>query len=189
MTKRLIIAITGASGTVYGIRALEMLKVTNIETHLIMSDSAKITMSSETDYDYAYVESLADVIHSSKNIGATIASGSFKTLGMLIAPCSINSMSQIAHGITNNLITRAADVVLKERRKLVLVLRETPFHAGHIKSMAQVTENGGIIMPPVPAFYSLPKTIDEMVNHSVARMLDLFDIETENIKRWEGLGK
>ncbi|MDD3266150.1 MAG: UbiX family flavin prenyltransferase [Burkholderiales bacterium] len=189
MIKRLIIAITGASGTIYGVRALEMLKETNIETHLIMSDSAKITMSSETNYDYSYIESLSDVVHSPKNIGATIASGSFKTLGMLIAPCSINSMSQIAHGTTSNLISRAADVVLKERRKLVLALRETPFHAGHIKSMAQVTENGGIIMPPVPAFYSLPKTIDEMVNHSVARMLDLFDIETENIKRWEGLGK
>lgn len=187
--KRLIVAITGASGTVYGVRILQALKDSDIETHLVMSDSAKITMSAETDYQPQQVEALADVVHSAKNVGATIASGSFMTLGMVIAPCSVNTMSEIAWGMTGNLISRAADVVLKERRRLVLLVRETPLHAGHLKSMLQVTENGAIVMPPIPAFYAKPNSIDEMVDHTIGRALDLFHIDTDLVTRWNGLGK
>ncbi|MBU3657947.1 MAG: UbiX family flavin prenyltransferase [Rhodocyclaceae bacterium] len=185
---RLIVGITGASGTVYGVRLLEALKVAGIETHLVMSDAAKLTMSAETDYTLAAVEALASVVHASKNIGAAIASGSLPTMGMVIAPCSVHTMSDIAWGSTSNLITRAADVVLKERRRLVLLLRETPLHAGHIKTMAQVTENGAIIMPPVPAFYTRPQSIMDVVDHTVGRVLDLFEIENALAKRWDGLG-
>lgn len=187
--KRLIVAITGASGTVYGVRILQALKDSDIETHLVMSDSAKLTMAAETDFQPQQVEALATVVHSAKNVGATIASGSFLTLGMVIAPCSVNTMSEIAWGITNNLISRAADVTLKERRRLLLMVRETPLHAGHLKSMLQVTENGAIIMPPVPAFYSKPDTIDEMIDHTVGRALDLFQIDTTLVTRWNGVGK
>jgi 4-hydroxy-3-polyprenylbenzoate decarboxylase len=187
--KRLIVAITGASGTVYGVRILQALKDSDIETHLVMSDSAKLTMAAETDFQPQQVEALADVIHSAKNVGATIASGSFMTLGMVIAPCSVNTMSEIAWGMTGNLISRAADVVLKERRRLVLLVRETPLHAGHLKSMLQVTENGAIVMPPIPAFYAKPNTIDEMIDHTIGRALDLFQIDTDLVQRWNGLGK
>jgi 4-hydroxy-3-polyprenylbenzoate decarboxylase len=187
MNKRLIVALTGASGAIYGVRILETLKKSDIETHLIISDSAKITLASETDYKVDYLESLADAVYSAKNIGACIASGSFITLGMVVAPCSIKSMSEIATGVTSNLISRAADVILKERRRLVLLLRETPLHAGHIRTMAQITESGGIVMPPVPAFYAKPKTIDDMVNHTVGRCLDLFEIDTNLVTRWAGV--
>ncbi|MDO8693096.1 MAG: UbiX family flavin prenyltransferase [Sheuella sp.] len=187
--KRLIVAITGASGTVYGVRILQALKESDIETHLVMSDSAKLTMAAETDFQPQQVEALADVVHSAKNVGATIASGSFMTLGMVIAPCSVNTMSEIAWGMTGNLISRAADVVLKERRRLVLLVRETPLHAGHLKSMLQVTENGAIVMPPIPAFYAKPNTIDEMIDHTIGRALDLFQIDTDLVQRWNGLGK
>lgn len=187
--KRLIIAITGASGTIYGVRILQALKDSEVETHLVMSDAAKLTMAAETDFLPAQVESLASVVHSIKNVGATIASGSFKTLGMIVAPCSINTMSEIAWGVTGNLISRSADVVLKERRRLVLMVRETPLHAGHLKAMLQVTENGAIVMPPVPGLYAKPQSIDEMIDHTVGRALDLFDIETGLVKRWSGLGK
>ena len=187
--KRLIVAITGASGTIYGIRILQALENSDIETHLIMTDSAKLTMAAETDFKPAQVEALADVVHAAKNVGASIASGSFMTLGMVVAPCSVNTMSEIAWGITGNLVSRAADVVLKERRRLVLMVRETPLHAGHIKSMLQVTENGAIVMPPVPALYAKPQTIDEMINHSVGRALDLLNIDTDLVARWSGLGK
>lgn len=187
MQKRLIVGITGASGTIYGVRLLESLQSTDVETHLVMSDAAKMTMAAETDYTPDYVASLASVVHSPKNIGAAIASGSLPTLGMVIAPCSVHTMSDIAWGSTSNLITRAADVVLKERRRLVLLLRETPLHAGHIKTMAQVTENGAIVMPPVPAFYTKPQSIIELVDHTVGRVLDLFDIDNTLVKRWDGL--
>lgn len=185
--KRLIVGITGASGTVYGVRLLETLKTADIETHLVMSDAAKLTMAAETDYTPDFVAGLASVVHSPKNIGAAIASGSLPTLGMVVAPCSVHTMSDIAWGSTSNLITRAADVVLKERRRLVLLLRETPLHAGHIKTMAQVTENGAIVMPPVPAFYIKPQSVMDLVDHTVGRVLDLFGIENTLVQRWDGL--
>jgi 4-hydroxy-3-polyprenylbenzoate decarboxylase len=187
--QKIIVAITGASGTIYGIRLLEALSNIGVETHLIMSDSAKITMAMETTFTPSYVESLATEVHSANNVGASIASGSFRTLGMVVAPCSVHTMSDIAWGSTSNLITRAADVVLKERRRLILLFRETPLHAGHIKTMAQVTENGAIVMPPVPALYTNPKSIDDIINHTVGRVLDLFDLNNDLVKRWNGIGK
>lgn len=187
MNKRLIVAITGASGTIYGIRILEALRGIGIESHLIMSDSAKLTMSAETDYKPSQIESMADVVHSAKNIGASISSGSFKSLGMIIAPCSIRTLSEIASGVTSSLVSRAADVVLKERRRLVLLVRETPLHAGHLRSMSQVTECGAIVMPPVPAFYAKPESINDMVNHTVGRCLDLFDLDNSLVSRWGGM--
>lgn len=189
ISKKMIVAITGASGTIYGIRLLEALSSIGVETHLIMSDSAKITMAMETTFTPSYVESLATEVHSTKNVGASIASGSFRTMGMVVAPCSVHTMSDIAWGSTSNLITRAADVVLKERRRLILLFRETPLHAGHIKTMAQVTENGAIVMPPVPALYSNPKSIDDIIEHTVGRVLDLFDLDNDLVKRWNGIGK
>jgi 4-hydroxy-3-polyprenylbenzoate decarboxylase len=187
--KRLIVGISGASGIVYGVRILQALIDSEIETHLVMSESARLTLSSELDLTVKDVEALATEVHHIKNIGATIASGSFKTMGMVVAPCSIRSLSEIAWGGTTSLLSRAADVVLKERRRLVLMVRETPLHAGHLKSMTQACENGAIIMPPVPAFYAKPTTLDEMVNHTVGRCLDLFDIETNLTKRWAGIGQ
>ena len=187
--RRLIVGITGASGAIYGIRILQALQGSGVETHLVMSESARITLASESDMTTADVEALATEVHHPRNIGATVSSGSFKTMGMVIAPCSIRTLSEVAWGTTGNLLTRAADVVLKERRRLVLMLRETPLHAGHIQSMLQATQSGAIIMPPVPAFYARPKTIDDIVNHSVGRVLDLFDIETDLVERWAGLGK
>ena len=187
--RRLIVGITGASGAIYGIRILQALQGSGVETHLVMSESARITLASESDMTAADVEALATEVHHPRNIGATVSSGSFKTMGMVIAPCSIRTLSEVAWGTTGNLLTRAADVVLKERRRLVLMLRETPLHAGHIQSMLQATQSGAIVMPPVPAFYARPKTIDDIVNHSVGRVLDLFDIETNLVERWAGLGK
>jgi flavin prenyltransferase len=186
--RRLIVGMSGASGAIYGIRILQALQGSGIETHLVMSESARITLASESDMTTAQVEALASEVHHARNIGATVSSGSFKTMGMVVAPCSIRTLSEIAWGSTGGLLTRAADVVLKERRRLVLMLRETPLHAGHIKSMLQATENGAIIMPPVPAFYARPKTVDDIVNHSVGRVLDLFEIETDLVARWKGLG-
>jgi flavin prenyltransferase len=187
--KRLIIGISGASGIIYGVRILQALQGTGIETHLVMSDSARITLGAEMDLSIKDVEALASVVHNAKNIGATISSGSFKTMGMVVAPCSIRSLSEIAYGMTTSLLTRAADVVLKERRRLVLMVRETPLHAGHLRAMTQAVENGAILMPPVPAFYAKPQSLDEMVNHSVGRCLDLFDIDTNLVARWPGMGK
>ena len=152
-----------------------------------MSDSAKLTMAAETDYKPSQIEGLADVVHSAKNVGASISSGSFKSMGMVIAPCSIRTLSEIATGVTSSLVSRAADVVLKERRRLVLLVRETPLHAGHLRSMSQVTEAGAIVMPPVPAFYARPNSLDDMVNHTVGRCLDLFDIENTLVDRWTGM--
>ncbi len=186
--RRLIVGMSGASGAIYGIRILQALQGSGIETHLVMSESARVTLASESDMTCPEVEALATQVHHVRNIGATVSSGSFKTMGMVVAPCSIRSLSEIAWGGTGSLLTRAADVVLKERRRLVLMLRETPLHAGHIQSMLQATQSGAIIMPPVPAFYAKPKTIDDIVNHSVGRVLDLFDIETDWVVRWKGLG-
>jgi 4-hydroxy-3-polyprenylbenzoate decarboxylase len=171
------------------VRLLQVLQDTDIETHLVLTDSAKLTMAAETDFQPAQVQALADVVHSAKNVGATIASGSFVTLGMVVAPCSINTLSEIAWGITGNLISRAADVTLKERRRLILLVRETPLHAGHLKSMLQVTQNGAIVMPPVPALYVKPKSIDDVIDHTVGRVLDLLGLETDLVQRWNGLGK
>ena len=187
--RRLIVGISGASGAIYGIRILQALQGSDIETHLVMSESARITLAAESEITAAQVEALASEVHHVRNVGATVASGSFKTMGMVIAPCSVRTLSEIAWGSTSSLLTRAADVVLKERRRLVLMLRESPLHAGHIQSMLQATNNGAIIMPPVPAFYARPQSIDDIVNHSVGRVLDLFDIETDLVQRWAGLGR
>ena len=187
--QRLIVGISGASGAIYGVRILQALQHSAIETHLVMTESARITLASETDLSVSQVEALATTVHNSRNIGATISSGSFKTMGMIVAPCSIRSLSEIAWGTTGGLLTRAADVVLKERRRLVLMLRETPLHVGHLRTMLHAAECGAIIMPPVPAFYARPATLDEMINHTVGRCLDLFDIDTSLVTRWQGLGK
>jgi len=184
--RRLVIGICGASGVIYGVRALELLRETDVETHLVMSKAAEMTLACETDLKPGDVHALASVVHPIGNIGASIASGSFATVGMLVLPCSIKTMSEIAGGVTGSLLSRAADVVLKERRRLVLGLRETPLHAGHLRNLALLAEIGAIVAPVVPAFYNRPRTIDDIVDHTVGRMLDLFDIETGAVKRWEG---
>jgi 4-hydroxy-3-polyprenylbenzoate decarboxylase len=185
--RRLIIGISGASGAIYGVRLLQILKPLPVETHLVISRSARMTLAQETDFSLSDVQALADVYYASDDLGAAISSGSFKTLGMIVAPCSVRSLSEIAAGVTSTLLTRSADVVLKERRRLVLMLRETPLHAGHIRSMQAVTEAGAIIAPPVPAFYNRPQSIAEMVDHTLGRILDLFDIEAGLVERWAGL--
>ncbi len=182
--ERLIIGISGASGVVYGVRALELLRGSEIETHLIMSRAAEVTLAYETGLKVAEVQALAHVVHPVNDIGAAISSGSFTTLGMLIAPCSIRSLSEIATGVTSTLLTRAADVVLKERRRLVLLVRETPLHTGHLRTMAAASEMGAIVAPPIPAFYIGPKTVDDIINQSVGRALDLFGIDVGVVKRW-----
>ncbi len=187
--RRLIVGISGASGIVYGVRILQVLQHSDIETHLVMSDSARMTLATELDMSVKEVEALASEVHNAKNIGATISSGSFKTMGMVVAPCSIKSLSEIAYGMTSGLLSRAADVVLKERRRLVLLIRETPLHSGHLRTMLQASENGAILMQPVPALYARPQSIDDIVNHTVGRCLDLFDIETDLVKRWSGTGQ
>ncbi len=181
---RLIVGISGASGIVYGVRLLQMLKDSPIETHLVMSKSAEMTLGYELDIKLKEIQALADEVHSVKNVGAAISSGSFRTMGMVIAPCSVRSMSEIASGVTTSLLTRAADVVLKERKKLVLMVRETPLHTGHLRTMTALSEMGAIIAPPLPAFYIKPQTIDDLVDHSVGRVLDLFDIDVGAVKRW-----
>lgn len=187
--KRIIIGISGASGAIYGVRMLQILKaMPEIESHLVMSKAASLTIASEDiDLSLEEIRDLADEVHSNGNIGASVASGSFRTLGMVIAPCSIKTMSEIASGMTSSLLSRSADVVLKERRRLVMMLRETPLHLGHIRTMASITEAGAIIYPPVPAFYQRPKSLEEMVDHTVGRVLDLFDIECGKVRRWHGL--
>ncbi|MFT7134713.1 MAG: 4-hydroxy-3-polyprenylbenzoate decarboxylase [Akkermansiaceae bacterium] len=180
----IIIGISGASGVIYGIRALEILAELGIETHLVMSKSAELTMTYEIDAKPRDVRAMATHFHSIGDVGASISSGSFKTRGMLILPCSVRTMSEIASGITSSLLTRAADVVLKERRRLVLGLRETPLHVGHLRQMTQAAEIGAIIAPTVPAFYTRPATLEDIIDHSVGRMLDLFEIDTGRVKRW-----
>ena len=182
--QRMIVGISGASGVIYGVRLLEILRDLPVETHLVMSRSAELTLAYETDLKVSHVQELADVIHKVEDMGAAISSGSFKTSGMVIAPCSVRSLAEIASGVTSNLLTRAADVVLKERRRLVLMVRETPFHTGHLKNMLAVSEMGGIIAPPVPAFYARPKDLDAMVDHSLGRVLDLFGMESGRVGRW-----
>jgi 4-hydroxy-3-polyprenylbenzoate decarboxylase len=185
--KRLVVGISGASGVIYGIRMLEMLKIIGgVETHLVMSRFARLNIEIETTHTRQYVESLADEVHGYHNQAASISSGSFKTDGMVVAPCSMKTLSAIAHSAADNLLTRAADVVLKERRTLVLMPREAPLHVGHCKLLYEAAQLGAVIAPPMPAFYNNPETIDDIVNHSVGRVLDLFDLDAGILKRWEG---
>jgi 4-hydroxy-3-polyprenylbenzoate decarboxylase len=181
---RLIIGISGASGVQYGVRALELLRPLPVETHLVMSKSAELTVHHEMDRTVDAIRSLADEWHPVRNVGASVASGSFRTMGMLLAPCSIRTLGEITSGVTSSLLTRAADVVLKERRRLVLMVRETPLHLGHLRNMAAVTEMGAVVAPPVPAFYAKPESLDEVVTQSVARALDLFEITLPETHRW-----
>jgi flavin prenyltransferase len=181
---RLIVGISGASGVIYGVRLLQALKELPVETHLVMTRTAEVTLAHETDLKVSDVRRLADVAFRIDDLAAAISSGSYRTIGMIVAPCSMRSLGEIAHGITSNLLTRAADVVLKERRRLVLVARETPLHAIHLRNMATLAEMGAIIAPPVPAFYNRPKTLDDIVDHTVGRLLDLFDLDTGTVKRW-----
>jgi 4-hydroxy-3-polyprenylbenzoate decarboxylase len=185
--RRVIVAITGASGAIYGIRALEQLrKVDDVETHVIVTSSGQRTIAHETNYALDEVRSLADHHHNPRDIGAAVSSGSFVTTGMLVAPCSVKTLSGIANSYNDELVVRAADVCLKERRRVVLLLRETPLHAGHIDLMARATNNGAIIMPPVPAFYALPRSLDDVVDQTVSRALELLDVVIPGIQRWDG---
>jgi len=185
--RRLIVGISGASGVIYGIRMLEMLKdVAAVETHLVVSNGGKLNIKLETDYSMDQVEALADVVHSDQNLAATISSGSFKTAGMVVAPSSMKTLSGIVNSYADSLLVRADDVVLKEQRKLVIMPRETPLHVGHTRLMHEAALMGAIIVPPMPAFYNLPKTIDDQINHTVGRVLDLFDIDAHIVKRWSG---
>jgi 4-hydroxy-3-polyprenylbenzoate decarboxylase len=182
--QRLIVGITGASGAIYGLKVLKALREIEIETHLVISRSGRITAAHELEVSVSELVKLADVVYRIDDIGAAISSGSFRTMGMIIAPCSVRTLGEIASGVTSSLLTRAADVVLKERRKLVLLVRETPFHLGHLRAMTQVTEMGAIVMPPLPAFYAKPKTLEDIVDHSVGRALDLLGIENHLVRRW-----
>ncbi|WP_439622799.1 UbiX family flavin prenyltransferase [Gemmata sp.] len=182
--RRMIVGISGATGIIYGVRLLEVLRRLDVETHLVVSRAGDLTRTHETDLTAAELRALADVTYNPADVGAAIASGSFRTMGMVVAPCSIRTLSEIATGVTGALLSRAADVCLKERRRLVLMVRETPLHAGHLKSMLAVTEAGGVIAPPVPAFYTRPRTLEDVVDHTVARVLDLFDLESPSATRW-----
>lgn len=184
LKNRIIVGISGASGAIYGVRMLQVLRDLPVETHLVMSRAAEMTLAYETDFEAQDVRALADIVHSIGDVGAPIASGSFRTLGMVVAPCSVHSMAEIATGVTSNLLTRAADVVLKERRRLVLMLRETPLHTGHLRNLTALSEMGAIVAPPVPAFYAQPKSVEDIVDHSVGRVLDLFGFDTGTVRRW-----
>jgi 4-hydroxy-3-polyprenylbenzoate decarboxylase len=187
--RRLVVGISGASGVVYGVRLLQLLRNAGVETHLVMSKTAEITFAYETSLKISDVKALAHTTHSIEDMAASISSGSFRTAGMIIAPCSMRSMSEIASGVTTTLLTRAADVTLKERRRLVLMVRETPLHTGHLRTMTALSEMGAIIAPPVPAFYAKPESLDAMVDHTVGRVLDMFDIDVGVVERWgESLG-
>jgi len=183
-TQRLVVGISGASGVIYGIRLLELLRGMPVETHLVMSRAAEVTVAHETTYKVAQVHALAHRCHAIADIAASISSGSFKTMGMIVAPCSIRSMSEIASGVTSSLLTRAADVTLKEKRRLVLMVRETPFHLGHLRTMSALSEMGAVIAPPVPAFYSRPESLGDMIDHTLGRVLDMFGLETGKLRRW-----
>jgi len=186
--RRIVVAITGATGAVYGVRLLERLRaIPGVETHLVISDAASLTLHQEVGLQRRDVEALAHVVHKNREIGASIASGSFQTDGMVIAPCSMKTLAAVAHGLSDNLIARAADVILKERRRLVLMVRETPFNLAHLRNMTAVTEMGGIVFPPLPSFYNNPASIAEMVDHTVARVIDLLGIENELAPRWAGM--
>jgi len=182
----LLVGITGASGVIYGIRMLEALRALGVETHAMISRSAEITLASETTLKLADLHKLADHVHPVADISAQPASGSFRTRGMVVAPCSVRTMSEIATGVTSSLLTRAADVTLKERRRLVLMVRETPLHTGHLRTMTALSEMGAVIAPPVPAFYTNPASLDEMVDHTIGRVLDLFELDHDGVKRWTG---
>jgi 4-hydroxy-3-polyprenylbenzoate decarboxylase len=187
MMKRLIVGISGASGVIYGIRMLEVLKtIQDVETHLVMSRFGRLNIEIETPHTAQYVEGLADEVHNFRNQAASISSGSFKTDGMVVAPCSMKTLSGIAHSSADSLLVRAADVVLKERRTLVLMPREAPLHVGHCKLLYEAAQLGAVIAPPMPAFYNRPQTLDQIINHSVGRVLDLFDLDAGILKRWEG---
>jgi flavin prenyltransferase len=187
--RRLVVGISGASGVVYGVRLLQLLRNAGVETHLVMSKTAEITFAYETSLKISDVKAMAHTTHSIEDMAASISSGSFRTAGMIIAPCSMRSMSEIASGVTTTLLTRAADVTLKERRRLVLMVRETPLHTGHLRTMTALSEMGAIIAPPVPAFYAKPESLDAMVDHTVGRVLDMFDIDVGVVERWgESLG-
>lgn len=185
---RIVVGITGASGAVYGARLLELLRPLAVETHLVVSRAAETTLALETGLKLAALRSRADVVHAVGDMAAPISSGSFRTMGMIIAPCSVRSMSEIASGVTTSLLTRAADVTLKERRRLVLLVRETPLHTGHLRTMTGLSEMGAIIAPPVPAFYAKPATLAEMIDHTLGRVLDLFGLDSGTVKRWRELG-
>jgi 4-hydroxy-3-polyprenylbenzoate decarboxylase len=185
--RRIVVGISGASGAIYGVRLLGMLRDAGIESHLVVSRSAQITLAQEMDLRLADIEQMADVFYPNADIGAAISSGSFHVDGMVIVPCSIKTLSEVATGCTGSLLSRAADVMLKERRRLVMMVRETPLHAGHIRSLAAVTEAGAIVYPPVPAFYSKPESLEEMVDHTLGRVLDLFGIDTHAVRRWQGV--
>jgi 4-hydroxy-3-polyprenylbenzoate decarboxylase len=182
--QRLVVGITGASGAVYGVRLLEALRAAGVESHLVLSRAAALTIEHELAMGIDAVRGLASVVHRHADVGAAIASGSFRAMGMAVAPCSASTLAAIANGITENLITRAADVALKERRRLVLLVRESPLHLGHLRNMVAATEMGAIVAPPVPAFYSRPQSVDDIVDHTVGRLLDLFGIETDLVRRW-----
>lgn len=185
--KRLIIGMSGASGLIYGIRMLEVLKTApDIETHLVLTGAARLNISLETDWQADAVMAMADEVHSVKDLAASIASGSFRTDGMIVAPCSMKTLSAIVHSYADNLLTRAADVALKERRRLVLMPRETPLHVGHCELLLKACQLGAIVAPPMPALYTRPQSVDDIINHSVGRVLDLFDIESGLVKRWQG---
>ncbi|MBL0969292.1 MAG: UbiX family flavin prenyltransferase [Brevundimonas sp.] len=186
-SRRLVVGISGASGVTYGVRVLDALRELEVESHLVVSRAALLTLSQETDLSADDLTAKADVVHKLNDVGATIASGSFRTMGMIIAPCSVRTMGEIATGVTTTLLTRAADVALKERRPLVLMVRETPFHLGHLRTMTALAEMGATIAPPLPAFYARPKTIEEMVDQSVGRALDVFGLDWAAVKRWDGL--
>ncbi len=181
---RMIVGISGASGVIYGARLLELLRPLAVETHLVISRAAEVTLALETDLKPAAVRARADVVHAIGDMAAPISSGSFRTMGMVVAPCSIRSMAEIASGATTTLLTRAADVVLKERRRLVLVVRETPLHTGHLRTMTALSEMGAVIAPPVPAFYAKPATIGEMIDQTLGRVLDLFELDSGTVRRW-----
>ena len=183
-TLRLIVGISGASGVAYGLRALDACRDLGVESHLVMSRSSALTLAQESELSLADVQARADVAHKAGDVGASIASGSFQTLGMVVAPCSVRTMSEIASGVTASLLTRAADVTLKERRTLVLMVRETPLHLGHLRTMVRLSEMGAVIAPPVPAFYAKPRSLSEMVDQSVGRVLDLFGLTWRPVKRW-----
>jgi len=189
VANRLVVGISGASGVIYGIRLLEALQAENVETHLILTRAAEMTIAYETSYTAKQVQALAHTVYPLADVGAAIASGSFATLGMVVVPCSMKTLAEIATGVTGNLLTRAADVTLKERRRLVLVPRDTPLHLGHLRNMVSVTEIGAIVAPPMPAFYAAPKTLDDLVNHTVGRVLDLFGVESGLVQRWQGSPK
>ena len=184
---RIVVGVSGASGVIHGVRVLDALRELGVESHLVVTRAALLTLSQETDLSPDDLTGRADVTHRLTDVGASIASGSFRTLGMIVAPCSVRTMGEIATGVTSSLLTRAADVVLKERRRLVLMVRETPLHLGHLRTMTALTEMGAVIAPPLPAFYARPKSIEEMVDQSVGRALDLFGLDWSPVKRWDGL--